>query len=152
MAEPITVDNGTLTDYAVLVDDVTDSTLGTGAKQLIGIVDATINSTNKLLVDASNSASVRERRGTTATNTTVADSATSGTLLASNAARVSATVTNDSSARLYVLYGSGTASSTSYTFFLDTGETVVVDDFTGQLTGVWATDPNDGAARVTEVT
>ena len=24
--------------------------------------------------------------------------------------------------------------------------------YTGQLTGIWATDPGDGAARVTEIT
>lgn len=48
MAEPITVDNGGLTDYAVLVDDVTDATLGTGAKQLVGLADATIGSTTKV--------------------------------------------------------------------------------------------------------
>lgn len=48
MAEPITVDNGSGTDYAVLVDDVTDGTLGTGAKQLVGLTDATIGSTTKV--------------------------------------------------------------------------------------------------------
>ena len=48
MAEPITVDNGALTDYAVLVDDVIDATLGTGAKQLVGLADATIGSTTKV--------------------------------------------------------------------------------------------------------
>ena len=42
----------------ILTDEVTDGTLGTGQKQLIGIVDATINGTNKLVVDASGRAKV----------------------------------------------------------------------------------------------
>ncbi len=46
------VDNGALTDYAVLVDDVVDATLGTGAKQLVGIADGTIGGTNKAIVSA----------------------------------------------------------------------------------------------------
>lgn len=42
----------------ILTDEVTDGTLGTGQKQLIGIVDATINGTNKLIVDSSGRAKV----------------------------------------------------------------------------------------------
>jgi hypothetical protein len=59
MAEPITVDNGSLTDYSVLVDDVTDGTLGAGAKQIVGIMDATVNSTNKLVVSSTGAASMQ---------------------------------------------------------------------------------------------
>ena len=43
---------------AVLTDEVTDGTLGTGKKQLVGVVDATINGTNKLAVDSSGRAKV----------------------------------------------------------------------------------------------
>lgn len=49
MAEPTVVDNGALADYSVLVDDVVDATLGTGAKQLVGLVDGTIGSTTKIV-------------------------------------------------------------------------------------------------------
>jgi hypothetical protein len=42
----------------ILTDEVTDGTLGTGQKQLVGIVDATINGTNKLVVDSSGRAKV----------------------------------------------------------------------------------------------
>lgn len=49
MAEPITVDNGDLTNYNVLVDDVVDGTLGSGAKQLVSLVDGLIGSTTKIL-------------------------------------------------------------------------------------------------------
>lgn len=42
----------------LLTDEVIDGTLGTGQKQLVGIVDATINGTNKLLVGTNGAAAV----------------------------------------------------------------------------------------------
>lgn len=49
MPEPQPIDNGALADYNVLVDEVTDATLGTGLKQMIGLMDATIGSTTKIV-------------------------------------------------------------------------------------------------------
>lgn len=91
-------------------------------------------------------------RGDTATFASVADTAVSTTLKAANENRISLTIVNDSSAQLYVLKGSGTASSTAYTYILDQYGTVTIEDYTGQVNGVWASDPGDGAARITEVT
>lgn len=89
----------------------------------------------------------------TATRTAVADSAVSGTILAANSARKRAIITNDSSAILYVAYGAGPATSTDYTVTVQpSGDTHVVEVYTGIITGIWATDPNDGGARVTELT
>jgi hypothetical protein len=51
MAEPLTIDNGTLTDFDVLVDQVTDGTLGTGHKQYVALMDGTINGTGKGVID-----------------------------------------------------------------------------------------------------
>lgn len=55
MADLVTVSNSSASsndDYTVLTDEVTDGTLGTGQKQLIGIVDATVGGTNKASVSA----------------------------------------------------------------------------------------------------
>lgn len=95
----------------------------------------------------------KETRCATGTNTSVSDNAASTTILASNANRLGATVTNDSSAALYLLLGSTSASTTNYSVRLTQyGYYEVPFGYTGQLTGIWASDPNDGAARVTELT
>lgn len=108
-----------------------------------------VDSTGALLT----STTIAALTSTTATTTTVADTASSTTILASNANRRGASVSNDSSAVLYLLLGSGTASATNYTVRLaQYGYYEVPYNFTGQLTGIWATDPGDGAARVTEIT
>ena len=87
----------------------------------------------------------------TSSVTSVADTTTSATLIASNSARKEVIITNDSSATLYVKYGT-TASSTNYTVSLDRGDSLFEDRYTGRVDGIWATDPNDGAARITEIT
>ena len=97
---------------------------------------------------------VKEARATTATRSQVADSASSVTILASNANRLGATITNDSSAVLYLAYGTGPATTTDYSVTLQpSGSTLVVPGgFTGIIVGIWASDPGDGGARVTEFT
>ena len=88
----------------------------------------------------------------TATLSAVADSASSATLLASNTSRLGATIENDSSARLYVKLGA-TASTTSYSVSLDQyGYYEVPFGYTGRIDGIWASDPGDGGARITELT
>ena len=89
----------------------------------------------------------------TATQSSVADSATSVTILASNASRVGASVLNDSTATLYLRLSASAASTTDYTVQLVTGAYYEVPSrYSGAITGIWASDPNTGAARVTEVT
>lgn len=73
MAEPITVDNGGGADYDVLVDDVTHGTLGTGAAQVIKIMDGTVGGTALIGGDATNGLDVDVTR-------------VSGTVAVSNAA------------------------------------------------------------------
>lgn len=94
------------------------------------------------------------RRAGTATDASVADSATSVTILAANALRRGAMVYNDSTATLYLRFSSSAASATSF------GVKLFADDFyelsagmvyTGAITGIWATAAG-GAARVTELT
>lgn len=93
--------------------------------------------------------------GSTGTLTNVAGSASSVTVLAANSGRFGATIVNDSSALLYLKFGS-TASTTSYTVVLAGAASApfayyeVPFGYTGIITGIWASAT--GNARVTEVT
>lgn len=107
----------------------------------------------QLRVDGTGAQWVRQTNPATGTQSSVSDSATSVTILASNASRRGASVFNDSSAILYLLVGAGTASTTAYTVKIASGGYYEVPaGYTGILVGIWASDPNDGAARVTEFT
>lgn len=83
----------------------------------------------------------------TTTNSNVAGSATSVTLLAANAARLEATITNDSTAVLYIKEGS-TASATDFKFRLEQYDVYRTNNYTGIITGIWASAT--GNARVSE--
>lgn len=85
----------------------------------------------------------------TATLSNVAGSASSVTLLALNTSRKGATIVNDSTAILYVKFGSS-ASSTSYTVKMVADAYFEVPyGYTGIITGVWASAT--GNARITEI-
>lgn len=94
----------------------------------------------------------KEIRSATSAVTTVNDNAANVTLLASNANRLGASITNDSSAKLHIKLGA-TATTASYSAGLDQfGYYEVPAGYTGIIDGIWASDPNDGAARITELT
>lgn len=106
-------------------------------------------------VGASNSLPV-SRQAATATLANVSGSASSVTLQAANTARKGLVVVNDSTAILYVKFGS-TASTTSFTYYLAgtvSGAPSMLElpgvVYTGIVTGIWASAT--GAARVTELT
>lgn len=87
----------------------------------------------------------------TATLTNVSGSATSVTLLASNAAREGAMFFNDSAAALYLKYGA-TASTSSFTVKIPAGgyhEIPGPSIYTGIIDGIW--DSATGTVRVTEL-
>lgn len=87
-----------------------------------------------------------------ATMSSVNDTASSTTLLAANVNRRLAVIVNDSTSVLYVLYGSGTASATNFSYRLEQNDTLVIDDgWFGQINGIWSADAS-GAARITELT
>lgn len=89
-------------------------------------------------------------KATTGTTTTVASSATSVTLLASNNARMGASIFNDSTAILYVKFGA-TASTTSFIAKLQPDDLYEVPfGYTGIIDGIWASAT--GNARITEIT
>lgn len=88
---------------------------------------------------------------TTGTTSSVGDSATNVTLLASNANRKGATIYNDSTASLYVKLGA-TASLTDFTMVCDArGYFEVPYGYTGIIDGIWSSDAG-GDARITELT
>lgn len=89
-------------------------------------------------------------KANTASLTTQAASATSVTVLASNAARLGATVLNDGNADLYLKFGA-TASTTDFTVKIPpNGYYEVPFGYTGILDGIWSAA--SGTARVTELT
>jgi hypothetical protein len=95
---------------------------------------------------------VQPGRATTATLTSVADAATSATLVASNTSRMGVIVHNDSTSILYLKYGAA-ASTTSYTYRLEPNATWEMPwpVYTGIIDGIWSANAS-GSARVTEMT
>jgi len=88
----------------------------------------------------------------TATLANVASSATSVTIFSANSQAVARALWNDSTAVLYLKFGTAAASTTSYTVQLVAG---AYYEFTqplygGAVTGIWASA--NGNARTTEVT
>jgi len=100
----------------------------------------------------SGTATTKELRSGTAATSQVADNASDVQLLASNASRLKYTIVNDSSAILFIRCGGGAASTTNYSVKIAPNALWEDRDFTGEVRGIWATDPNDGAARITEYT
>lgn len=95
---------------------------------------------------------VRHIKASTATLANVASSITSVTLLAANADRLGTVIENESTAVLYVKFGS-TASATSYTYLVAANTRLDLRsasiEYTGIITGIWAAA--NGNARVTEL-
>lgn len=102
------------------------------------------------LVTSSNPLPVYTPPGTTAATSSVGDTITSTQLIAANAARKEVEFYNNSSAILYLLKGTGTASSANYTVQLNQGD-YYTTDITSALTGVWASDAG-GSVLITEST
>lgn len=94
----------------------------------------------------------KETKSATGTQSIVASSATSVTVLASNANRLGASVYNDSTQILFLLLTTGgTASATVYTVQMVAGAYYEVPfGYTGALIGIWASA--NGNARVMEMT
>lgn len=152
-ALPVEIVGGGASDGAIV--DGTSSSIKATVKDY-----ANANPIAVVLVDTNGDAYTATGGGgatppATATRTQVADSAVAVSLIAANAGRKGLVITNDSSARLFVGYGTVDPTTTNYTFVLLSGQTWEMTPsnvFTGQLKGIWETDPNDGAARLTELT
>lgn len=99
---------------------------------------------------AAESLSVVPAGGATAAVTSVVAAVADTTLLAANAVRLGAVVTNDGTAVCYLKLGTG-ASATSYTRKMLAGECYEVPfGYRGAINGYW--DAVNGSARVTELT
>lgn len=107
--------------------------------------------TGRLLTDATVSGTISIDQPDTSAVTRVNDTATSTTLKAANTSRKEIKITNTSTAILYILEGSDTASASNWTDFLEQNDRYS-SDYTGQINGVWASDPNTGVAVVVEST
>lgn len=93
----------------------------------------------------------RPTANTTGTQSIVASSGSDVTILASNAARLGATVFNDSTQILYLLLSNATSSATVYTLQMAAnGYYEVPFGYSGVIKGIWASA--NGNARVTEIT
>lgn len=96
---------------------------------------------------------VREKTAAAAATSNVASSASSVTLLAANALRQMATIYNDSTAVLYVKFGTAAAiTPASYTVQIPAGGYYELPHpvYHGRIDGIWAAA--NGAAHVTEMT
>jgi hypothetical protein len=123
-------------------------------------VNVKVNPSGALAVDGSGvtqpvtgtgTFTTKEVKAATATTTSVNDTASSTTLLASNANRLGATVFNDSTVSLYLKLGA-TASTSSFTVLMVAASYYEVPfGYTGVIDGIWASDAS-GAARILELT
>jgi hypothetical protein len=148
-ANPVVINESgnTGSDYEVETREVT----GGGQVQQVQIDIGTGTSTSP--VTSANPLPVTDSKnalGTAAAVTNVSGSATSVTIKASNTSRKELIVFNDSTAILYLLYGSGSASTTNYTLKVFPDTHAIIDSYNGQVNGIWASATGD--ARVTEVT
>jgi hypothetical protein len=101
-------------------------------------------------VGPNNPLAMGNARAATASLTSVASSATTVQLLAANTARRGVIIYNESTAVLFVKFGT-TASNTSYTLQLaaNTSWTMADPIYTGRIDGIWAAA--NGNARITEL-
>jgi hypothetical protein len=137
--------------YATLVDKMTGPAIydasGNGPVAVKPASTAAAAADPSLVVQQS----PNNPKSTTAALTSVAGSVSSVTLLAANTPRQAAVIVNDSTAFLYVKFGSS-ASTSSYTYRLFPYATLEFPQpvYNGIVTGIWSSAT--GNARMTEMT
>lgn len=140
-----TVGSGTGTPVMGIFES-SPTTLSNGQAGLIGL-------TNDRKVKVSGSFSSAPITSATSTIASVSDSASSVTVLASNASRLAFSLYNDSTAACYVKCGA-TASATSFVKKMLPGELFTTAmlgvNWTGIIDAIWVTAPG-GSMRVTEL-
>ena len=108
--------------------------------------------TTMTLVGTGTGSSASPTPPNTGTQTSVASSAADVTILAANAGRKGATISNDDANALLLLLGAGTSSATAYSVKLFTDDYIEIPaGYTGIIKGIWLAD-GAGSARVTEFT
>lgn len=126
-------------------DNLTSGGGSSGGPDVSGL--ATITKQDEIITAIGN---INDGTGTSDV-TSVADTASSATLKAANTNRRQIIIQNTSSAVLYVKYGT-TATSSDFTVRLAQYDILIEDEYNGRIDGIWASDPGDGAAKVTEIT
>lgn len=123
----------------------------TGSKVRTEQVSAGGNTVDQQVVSLANSDGVLMGLASTSAQSSVSAATSSTSLLSANANRLGASVYNDSTAILYLLLNSGTASTTAYSVQLGAGAYYEVPfGYTGAIKGIWASAT--GAARIMEYT
>lgn len=105
-------------------------------------------------ISPNNSITTSMAKATTGTNSTVAYTTTSTTLKASNANRLGIFITNDTNRILYVSF-TATASTTAYTVRIPANGGMYessLPQYTGIITGIWASGGSGTGAVITELT
>tara|TARA_R110001606_G_scaffold156172_3_gene298926 strand:- start:2440 stop:2823 length:384 start_codon:yes stop_codon:yes gene_type:complete len=87
--------------------------------------------------------------GSTPVHSSVASSTSSVTLVADSPNRLTVEITNDSTSILYIKK-EATVSSAAYTYKLFPNDLLIIDDYTGVVSGIWVTAV--GTAQITETT
>lgn len=127
---------------------------GAGSQRVTIAQDSTTiagSSPGTVGVPSPNVLTVQNVNSGTATETNVASSATSVTILSANIARLGATIFNDSTQILYLLLGTGPASNSKFTVQLVANAYYELPfKYSGIITGIWASA--NGNARVEEFT
>lgn len=128
---------------------------GTDEHRQVIVVGDPATATEVAAVTAANGLDVDVTRmpsSATATRSAVASAAADTLILASNAARKGAAITNDDANDLYLALGTAAASLTDYTTILRNDDYYEVPfGYTGQIRGIWVAD-GSGSARITELT
>jgi hypothetical protein len=143
VADNVAVSNAPLSNYTVATDDI-----GGVHYQRLKVVYGADGSAADVADGSPLPIYLPKATGTTVTS--VADSATVQTLVASNAARKMLIICNDSTQTLYVKLGSA-ASLADFSYkLLPNGHLELPSPmYTGIVTGIWAADAS-GAAKMTE--
>lgn len=95
---------------------------------------------------------VKTQTASAGTRTQVADSATAVEILAANTNRKGALITNTSTVDLFIGLGTVDPTTTDWTARIPPDDAYEVPiQYTGQIKGIWASDPGTGGANVTEL-
>lgn len=114
-----------------------------------------IDASGNLVGGSASPVITQEKGATTGTVSRVVSAAADTVILAANANRRFAIITNESTAILSLLIAAGTASATNYTITLGpaaagVNSSATITNYTGIIKGVWASA--NGAAQVSEYT
>lgn len=148
------IDNGD-GSYSEQVAVGASVTLEAGDLEIGAVELKDASGSNRAAISAAGELSVATTAPSTGTLSNVSGAASSTTILAANALRKGATITNDGAAILYLALADTTASTTAYTvqipaygyYELPVSKGGI---YTGKIVGIWTSAT--GAARVTELT